>query len=77
MQLTLTAFFEAAPEGGYTCGFEELPDVFSQGETLEEAKTNLFDALQLVLDYHREAAQHSHAEQDGGMIKETYHLQPV
>ena len=31
--LRLTAIYEAAPEGGYTSTFEELPDVFSEGET--------------------------------------------
>jgi len=56
LRLKLTAVFEEGPEGGYTCGFEELPDVFSEGETIEEAKANLVDALQLVLEYHRDAA---------------------
>jgi predicted RNase H-like HicB family nuclease len=29
---------------------EEIPAAISQGETLDEAKVNLRDALQLVLD---------------------------
>ena len=53
LHLDLTAVYEPAAEGGFTCSFEELPDVFSQGETLEQAKTNLLDALQLVMEYHR------------------------
>jgi predicted RNase H-like HicB family nuclease len=53
LKLKLTAVFEPAPEGGFTCHFEELPEVFSEGETLEEAKTNLLDALIQVMDYHR------------------------
>ena len=57
MKLKLTAVFEPAPEGGYTCHFEELPEVFSEGETLEEAKTNLLDALTQVMEYHREEAR--------------------
>ena len=48
MELKLTAVFEPAPEGGYTCHFEELPEVFSEGETLDEAKANLLDALTQV-----------------------------
>ena len=51
---TLTAVFEPAPEGGFTCSFEELPEVFSEGETLDEARANLLDALELVLSHHRE-----------------------
>ncbi len=57
LRLKLTAVFEPAPEGGYTCFFEELPQVFSQGETLAEAKANLLDALTQVMEYHREAAR--------------------
>jgi predicted RNase H-like HicB family nuclease len=57
LHLQLTATYEPAAEGGYTATFEELPDVFSEGETLAEAKANLMDALELVLDYHREQAR--------------------
>jgi predicted RNase H-like HicB family nuclease len=57
LKLRLTAVFEPAPEGGFTCGFEELPEVFSEGETLEEAKANLLDALTQVMEYHREEAR--------------------
>lgn len=57
LRLKLTAVFEPAPEGGYTSHFEELPEVFSEGETVEEAKTNLLDALAQVMEYHREEAR--------------------
>jgi len=53
----LTAVFEPAPEGGYSCFVEEIPAAISQGETLEEAKANLRDALQLVLEVQRELAE--------------------
>lgn len=56
-ELKLTAVYESAPEGGYTCFFEEMPDVFSEGESIPEAEANLFDALKLVLEYHREQAR--------------------
>jgi predicted RNase H-like HicB family nuclease len=51
--MKLTAVFEPAREGGYTCFVEEIPAAISQGETLEEAKANLMDALRLVLDAQR------------------------
>jgi predicted RNase H-like HicB family nuclease len=57
LRLNLTAVFETASEGGYTCHFEELPEVFSEGENLDEAKANLVDALMEVLAYHREEAR--------------------
>ena len=55
--MKLTAVFEPAKEGGYSCFVEEIPAANSQGETLEEAKANLADALRLVLEYQREIAQ--------------------
>jgi predicted RNase H-like HicB family nuclease len=57
LKLKLTAVFEPAPEGGYNCHFEELPEVFSEGDTLEEAKANLLDALTQIMEYHREEAR--------------------
>jgi len=57
LKLKLTAVYESAPEGGYTCHFEELPEVFSEGESLAEAKRNLLDALTQVMEYHREEAR--------------------
>jgi predicted RNase H-like HicB family nuclease len=57
LRFKLTAVFEPAPEGGYTCHFEELPEVFSEGETVEEARANLVDALTQVMEYHREEAR--------------------
>ncbi len=55
--MKLTAVFEPAKEGGYTCFVEEIPAAISQGETLEEAKANLLDALKLVLECQRELAE--------------------
>ena len=55
--MKLTAVFEPADEGGYTCFVEEVPAAISQGETLEEAKANLLDALKLVLQCQRELAE--------------------
>ena len=62
LNFTLTAVFEAASEGGYTCHFEELPEVFSEGETIEEARANLFDALKEVMEYHRLEARKTATE---------------
>ena len=55
--MKLTAIFEPAKEGGYTCFVEEVPAAISQGETLDEAKANLLDALKLVLKCQREIAE--------------------
>jgi len=55
--MRLTAVFEPAKEGGYTCFIEEIPAAVSEGDTLKEAKANLLDALKLVLEYQREQVQ--------------------
>jgi predicted RNase H-like HicB family nuclease len=56
-KLTLTAVFEEAEEGGYIAFIEELPGVNTQGETLEESKANLLEALDLVLQTQREFSE--------------------
>ncbi len=55
--MKLTAVFEPAKAGGYTCFLEEIPAAISQGDTLPEAKANLMDALKLVLACQRELAE--------------------
>jgi predicted RNase H-like HicB family nuclease len=46
------------PEG-YIGFVEELPGANTQGETLEETRKNLQEAVQLVLDANRELAEKS------------------
>lgn len=55
--LKLTAVFEEAPEGGYISYIEEIPGVNSQGDTLEEAKENLSEALDLIIETQRMLSQ--------------------
>ncbi len=56
MSHAFTALFEEAEEGGYTAFVEELPGAISQGETIEEARENLKEAIQLILEANRELA---------------------
>lgn len=56
MTHTFTAVFEEAEEGGYAAWVEELPGAISQGETLEEARENLKEAIELILEVNRERA---------------------
>lgn len=56
-KLKLTAVFEEAEEGGYIAFIEELPGVNTQGETLEESKANLLEALDLVMESQRELSE--------------------
>lgn len=53
MQLEFTAVFKEAPDGGYVAFVEELPGANTQGETLDEARENLREAVGLVLESNR------------------------
>lgn len=55
--IKFTMVFEEAEEGGYTCWIEEMPEVISEGSNLDEAKQNLFDALNLMMEFRREEAE--------------------
>ena len=56
MDELLTAVFEKSPHG-YTGYIEEFPGVNTQGETLEETRKHLIEALELVLQANRELAE--------------------
>lgn len=53
-EFTLTAIYEEAEEGGYIGYVAELPGANTQGETLEEVRENLGEAIQLILETNRE-----------------------
>ena len=57
MSLELTAVYRKAPEGGYVAFVEELPGANTQGETLEEARENLREAVEMVLEANRALAE--------------------
>jgi predicted RNase H-like HicB family nuclease len=52
MQLKLTKVFQKVSEG-YIGFVEELPGANTQGNTLEEARANLEEAINLVLEANR------------------------
>ena len=56
MTMKLTAVFEKVPEG-YIAFVEELPGANTQGATLEEARSNLQEAVEMVLGANRVLAE--------------------
>jgi len=56
MNLTLNAVYLKVPEG-YVGFVEELPGANTQGETLEEARENLKEAVALIIDANRSLAE--------------------
>jgi predicted RNase H-like HicB family nuclease len=47
--IEMTAVFEPCEEGGYLAYVQEIPGINTQGETIDEAKENLTDAVNLFL----------------------------
>lgn len=56
--MKFTALFQKVPEG-YIGWVEELPGANIQGETLDEARANLSEAVELVLEANRALAEES------------------
>ncbi len=54
MKSEFTAIIEPAPEGGYWAICPEVPGANGQGETIEEAKESLRQAIELILEDRRE-----------------------
>lgn len=53
MNAELTAIIEAAPDGEYWAVCPEIPGANGQGATVEEAKSNLRAAIELIFEDRR------------------------
>jgi predicted RNase H-like HicB family nuclease len=73
-QLKFTAIYEKADEGGFIGYVAELPGANTQGETIEETRENLRDAVELLLDCYREDAE-ARLSSNKGALKEDLILQ--
>ena len=63
--------FRKFPEG-YAAFVEELPGANTQGATLEEARENLKEAVEMVLQANRDLAEESaRVREDAPMISRT------
>ena len=71
MSVELTAVFQKVPEG-FIAFVEELPGANSQGTTLEEARSNLNEAVVLVLEANRALSEQSLA--NASVIRERFKL---
>lgn len=74
MRLQLTKVFQKVPEG-YIAFVEELPGANTQGETLAEARLNLEEAIDLVLEANRLLSEEILSGQD--VIRESVTLTGV
>ncbi len=56
-EIKFTAIYEEAEEGGFIGYVAELPGANTQGDTIEETRENLRDAVEMLLDCYREDAE--------------------
>lgn len=56
-EVKLTAIYEEAEEGGYIGYIAELPGANTQGDSLDEVRENLIEAMQMILEANREEAE--------------------
>ena len=69
--MSFTAVFQKVKEG-YIGFIEELPGANTQGDTLEEARNNLKEAVQLVLEANRELSEEELVGRD--VIREEFQI---
>ena len=69
--MKLTAVYMKVQEG-YVAFVEELPGANTQGETLDEARENLSEAVALVLEANRALSEQS--LEGAAVIRETFVL---
>ncbi|MDB5130692.1 MAG: hypothetical protein JWR02_441 [Mucilaginibacter sp.] len=55
--MKFTAIIEQGESGWFVGQIEEVPAAISQGESIEELKANLLDALKLILDTNKELTE--------------------
>lgn len=61
-KMDLTILVEKGENGYYVGQIQEYPPVMSQGETLDELKANLKDALKLFLDLQKEQIEKDYSK---------------
>ncbi len=61
--MSFTAIYQKVPEG-YIAFVEELPGANTQGQTLDEARENLKDAIKLVLETYMQLTEEEIAGKD-------------
>jgi predicted RNase H-like HicB family nuclease len=53
-KIDFTAIIVESNDGWYVGQLQEMPEVISQGKTIEELQENLMDALHLVIEEQRD-----------------------
>ena len=57
MLYRIPLIFEPQPEGGYTVTSPAVPELVTEGDTLDEAFANVQDALAAVVEFYSETGR--------------------
>lgn len=60
MRLELTVMIEEGEDGWWIAEIPQIPGALSQGKTPEEARENVIDAAETLMEYRREQAEQEH-----------------
>ena len=60
--MKLTAIIEKSDDGWYVGQIEEFPAAISQGKTIDEVKSNLIDALMLLMETNKELTKKEYTD---------------
>jgi antitoxin HicB len=64
LQLSYKILLKPEPEGGYTVNVPALPGCITYGETLEEAKANAKEAIELYVESLKEHGEEIPSDSD-------------
>ncbi len=70
--MKLTAIIEQSEDGWYVGQIVEIPSAISQGKTIDELKTNLIEALELIMETNREETEKDYKDRE--VIREQLEL---
>jgi antitoxin HicB len=77
MHYKLPLVFEPQPEGGYTVTPPAVPELLTEGDSVEDALDNVRDALAAVLEIYRDLGKSLPSELAVGKDGEELHLDLV
>ena len=77
MHYKLPLVFEPQPEGGYTVTSPAVPELLTEGDSVEDALDNVRDALAAVLEIYRDLGKSLPAELAVGEVGKELHLDLV
>jgi antitoxin HicB len=70
MHYKLPLIFEPQPEGGYTVTSPAIPELLTEGDTVDDALENVRDAFAAVLEIYRDLGKPLPAELAVGAIEQ-------